>query len=518
MFDYYFIWYFLIAVASFGIAFAAIWFTARLHDMTAQELCKGQEPQDTAVFLFENGQLVDATPRALSTIGKTHDEVALWTDFATILQARIPSFPDTQDVNSPGVIETWHAEKEIDKAGATVEHRKDLARITLSNWMRSPLEPLYADDLSDADQGEINAVKMMVTCAPYPVWQTNGDGVIVWANQAYVDLMQKLDVSSGAAKWPQLFNLPESLEEKKAMRTAVREQKEDGETFWYDVTAISKGDMAMYYAVNADAIVSAEVAQRNFVQTLTKTFAQLSIGLAIFDRNRRLALFNPALIDLTSLPADFLSARPNLSAFFDKMRENRMIPEPKNYSSWREQIADLVVAASDGRYSETWTLPSGLTYRVTGRPHPDGAVAFLFEDISAEISLTRRFRSELELSHSVLDAMDPAVVVFSAVGNLSFCNQAYRDMWGVDPDSSFADISIRDSIRLWSQDIGKVPEWDRLQDSVLDLGAHKSWRADLMSKSHGPIELRAAHVSGNSTIVMFCQEHVSQIADKEFVA
>ena len=73
----------------------------------------------------------------------------------------------------------------------------------------------------------------------------------------------------------------------------------------------------MFYAVDVNAVVSAEISQRKFVQTLAKTFAQLSIGLAIFDRNRQLALFNPALIDLTALPAEFLSARPNLLSFFD---------------------------------------------------------------------------------------------------------------------------------------------------------------------------------------------------------
>ncbi|MDQ7070109.1 MAG: hypothetical protein Q9M48_05105 [Rhodobacterales bacterium] len=55
-----------------------------------------------------------------------------------------------------------------------------------------------------------------------------------------------------------------------------------------------------------------------------------------------------------------LSIRPNLLSFFDRLRDNRMMPEPKNYSSWREQIADLVAAATDGRYFETWTLePTG---------------------------------------------------------------------------------------------------------------------------------------------------------------
>jgi hypothetical protein len=41
--------------------------------------------------------------------------------------------------------------------------------------------------------------------------------------------------------------------------------------------------------------------------------------------------------------------------------------------------------------------------RVTGRPHPNGAIAFLFEDISQEVSLTRRFRTDLDLDRGILD-------------------------------------------------------------------------------------------------------------------
>ena len=102
------------------------------------------------------------------------------------------------------------------------------------------------------------------------------------------------------------------------------------------------------FALPADAEVRAEHSLRQFIQTLTKTFADLPIGLAIFDRERQLALFNPALVDLTSLGAEFLSARPTLFSFLDRLREARMIPEPKNYNTWRQQMAELEQAAASG--------------------------------------------------------------------------------------------------------------------------------------------------------------------------
>jgi len=58
---------------------------------------------------------------------------------------------------------------------------------------------------------------------------------------------------------------------------------------------------------------------------------------------------------------------------------------------WREKLAILVTAATERTYTEIWNLPSGATFRISGRPHPDGALAFLFEDMTAEISMSRQF-------------------------------------------------------------------------------------------------------------------------------
>ena len=107
----------------------------------------------------------------------------------------------------------------------------------------------------------------------------------------------------------------------------------------------------------------------------------------------------------------------------------KMVPEPKDYRSWRNQMNTLEAAASSGHHVEMWSLPGGQTYRVTGRPHPDGAVAFLFEDITSEISLTRKFRADLSLGAEVLDALDDAVAVFAANGEALIVNRRYADLW-----------------------------------------------------------------------------------------
>jgi PAS domain-containing protein len=172
----------------------------------------------------------------------------------------------------------------------------------------------------------------------------------------------------------------------------------------------------MFSARAIDKLVTAETSLRDFVQTLSKTFATLPVGLAVFDRGRELVLFNPALISVTMLEAAFLTRRPTLRAFLDQLREARRMPEPRDYRSWREEIALLEQGAEQDRYHEIWTLPSGETLRVTGRPHPNRAIAFVFEDISQEVSLTRKFRTELDLDRCILDDIPAGMIVFDLDG------------------------------------------------------------------------------------------------------
>ena len=128
--------------------------------------------------------------------------------------------------------------------------------------------------------------------------------------------------------------------------------------------------------------MAAEASLRRFVETLTETFAHLPIGLAVFDKNRRLGLFNPALTELVKIDAVWLAGRPSLRDFLERLRETRQMPEQKDFASWRRKLSELEEGAREGTYEESWQLPSGKIFRVTGRPHPQGALAFLFEDIS----------------------------------------------------------------------------------------------------------------------------------------
>ena len=179
-------------------------------------------------------------------------------------------------------------------------------------------------------------------------------------------------------------------------------------------------------------------------------------------------LFNPALVDLCGLPFSFLSSRPDLASFFDQLRDSQSLPEPRDYSAWRSEMSDLAQAAAEGRYQETWTLPSGSVYQVTGRPHPGGAIAFLFEDISAEVSLARQFRTELALFRSVLDVSEQAMCVLSASDKLMFANAAYLNLWGQDSDDDLRGLSLAELCENWGAATGQSFDAETLRQGIAD--------------------------------------------------
>jgi len=234
----------------------------------------------------------------------------------------------------------------------------------------------------------------------------------------------------------------------------------------FDIHHVPRDGQILHFARDMTPLVHAQTVQREFVQTLTKTFANLTTGLAIFDKRRRLTLFNPALVDLTGMNVPMLSARPDLMDFFDHLREAQIMPEPRNYADWRTQIRDAVSQADAGLYHDVWSLPDGLTYRITGRPHPDGAVAFLFEDISSEITLTRRFRTQIDLRQSVLDNLDEAIAVFAPNNLLMFCNTPCTTLLKIDPDRGFADMPLRDVLSAAHAAFGDSTQWRGFADPL----------------------------------------------------
>lgn len=462
------------------------------------------EGPDSAEFLFDGDLLVDATPtaRSLLNVGSGRSPGAE--------RARLMHYLDR---HFPGIEERFAA---LPQEGTLVlsgpsdmmlvaEYRGGLARISLSDPDTVGGRSSPAGVLLHHRQQEFEDLQATVTRCPCPIWRENARGEVVWANATYLELATGCLEKGEDLSWPlpRLFDRSGEMEPGATVRCRLA-SPDDKSAEWFDIVGHDDPRGRIFYAMSAKAAVQAEQSLRAFMQTLTKTFAQLPTGLAIFDNARTLAMFNPALVDLSALPPDFLSTRPSLIAFFDALRDRSMIPEPRDYRSWRAQLTDLEQAASNGLYSEVWNLPGGQTYRVTGRPHPNGALALLFEDISSEVSQTRRYRADLELGQTVIDAMEDAIAVFSSAGVLVLSNAAYARLWDHDPAGGLGLEGQAGAVcDHWRSRTVPSALWDRAEDFIASIQPRKGW-SDRTHLSDGRmISCRFTPLSGGATLAAF---------------
>lgn len=340
------------------------------------------------------------------------------------------------------------------------------------------------------------------------IWKRDAEGVLVWANRAYIELSEALHPQGpdDIRPWP-----PKEVFQDTAVPAGSApiidmhriDMPGHDKPIWFEITSLKRDTETIYFAIDASAVVFAQDAQRSFVQTLTKTFAQLSVGLAIFDADRRLVLFNPALVDLTELPSDFLIGRPPLYSFLDRLRDANMIPEPKDYSSWRDRMVALENAAEAGSYHETWLLSTGQTFRETGKPHPNGAIAFLFEDISDEVSLNRKFRSQIDTCTAIIDNVPVGVAVFSASGSLMMANKSYRNLWGSEPEDIIGSGDVLDELATWEAASAPSAVWIKLRDIFTKSVSEPQWSGNFWLDGNVELEFQYTPLPDGHHMVTF---------------
>lgn len=493
---------------AFAIALATLMafsLVERGHEASLRKLARSERGR--VVFLFDGERLLDATPaaRQLLETASAGAAQAGWSTLAALLRPRFAALGEVEEgLAEQGEMRLTSSDR---LTTLSAEWLEGVARIELLGEDGDSQMARLDRHAVDALRGELSILRDMAANVPYLTWRENERGEIIWANQAYLDIAEAANPANPIPPWPpaRLF-APEDLGESALATGPQRAQLALGGEYgehWFEIHRIQTGDDVQFSAFAADETVRAQKALSEFFTTLTKTFAHLPVGLAIFDQQRKLALFNPALTDLTMLPVEFLCGQPTLFAFLDALRDKRMMPEPKDYKSWRHRLSDLEDMAVNGSYCETWHLPTGQTYRVTGRPHPEGAVAFLFEDITSEISLTRRFRAELEMGQAALDSMGEAVAVFNSSGILSMSNRAYAELWGVDPGTSLADMSVIDATGNWQDMCNPTPVWNQLRAFVRESGDRRRWEAPVTLKDGRALRCRFVPLGNGATLAAF---------------
>lgn len=508
---------FVLAVASVLSVLAALLIAAAL-DRRRCAPGGGGTGQSGAVFLVGDGSVLDSNDAGLSLLatlagqdraqaGAADPAAALpgpaasWMRLQRHLAARFPGLAER--LADPGG-ESWQIAAQ-DGSGLVLDGTVcgGTLRLVLRDGAAAGADDADAEVRIDqlswrALNDELDALRRASDLAPVPSWRETPDGRIVWANGAYLRLLAECGQSDPLGwPFPALFS---------ADRTGGRQGLTigaSGRQRWFDLAVVEDGGARLVFALPADEAQKAERARRDFVQTLSRTFATLPVGLAVFDRARRLQLFNPALADLTGLEPEFLASRPGLEGVLNRMRDKHVMPEPRDYRAWTRRLLDVEAVVTGAGFEEIWALPDGRSFRVSAAPHPDGALAILIEDVTSDIRLKRSYRAEVDTGRAALDLVEDAVAVFGPGGDLVLTNAAFDRTWQLEGADSLAGVSLAEAVANWRLAGGEPELWDRIVALAGPAPAAPEVRGRMRLEDGEVLAIRARRSPGGGVILAF---------------
>ena len=107
------------------------------------------------------------------------------------------------------------------------------------------------------------------------------------------------------------------------------------------------------------------------------------------------------------------------------------------------------------------------------------------------------------LSLAVIDNLDDAIAVFAHDGSVSITNQAYRTLWGTDPDSHVIASGVVEATRVWHGRSTPTPIWGDFRDFVENPEERAEWSGAAQLIDGRALNCRFVPLSDGGTQVIF---------------
>ncbi|WP_245409578.1 PAS domain-containing sensor histidine kinase [Allosphingosinicella vermicomposti] len=295
--------------------------------------------------------------------------------------------------------------------------------------------------------GTLDALSALIEAAPFPMWYRGPDLRLAMVNGAYVAAVEAPDALTAVQSGLELVDETDG----RSPLSQAASVREKGEAVARTVPATVAGQRRMMrvvelplgetgvagYAIDVEEREQARADLARFARTQRDLLDRLSAGVVQFGRDRSLTFYNQPFARLFNLPIDWLAERPEFDRVLDRMRENRQLPEVRDYPQWKEEHRAWFIAGVSAE-EEDWLLPGGRHLRVVAQPLPDGGLLLIFEDRTEQIQLASARDTLLRVRTATFDNLFEAVGVFASDGRLQLWNNRFREVWHLEEEELVA--------------------------------------------------------------------------------
>jgi signal transduction histidine kinase len=358
----------------------------------------------------------------------------------------------------------------------------------------------------DRLQSDVKTLKALLDSLPAPVWARDASGRLVFVNAAYARAVEAADSTDAVARELEMLD--------RGARHEITRARSVNEPYAGRMPAIAAGQRRIFDVVDAPSGAgSAGMAiDRTEVETMRTELArmveahrrvldQLATGVSIFNVDRKLIFYNTAFRSLFDLAPALLDQTPTDSAVLDALRTARKLPEEKDYRQWKLELYEAYRSLEPKEHM--WHLPDGRTLRVVTTPNPEGGVTYLYDDVTANLDMHRRYDALIKVQGETLDHLAEAVAVFGSDGNVRLHNQAFQRMWKLAPEALNVRPHIKD-VTAWCQALhDDNGVWRSLRGAVTAIDGREPMVARIERRDGMMIDMTTMPLPDGATLVTF---------------
>jgi signal transduction histidine kinase len=345
------------------------------------------------------------------------------------------------------------------------------------------------DSFAEAERA-LDGLRSALETADMPAWTRDAMGRIVWCNGAYAQAVDAPDAEAAIANCGEIFDPA-------VRREATAALKETG-AWKRRGSAVVGGDRRTFEAVEASAqggsagvardvseIVALRADMERNEDDYSRMIDRLSTAVAIFDKSKRLTLYNAAYRQIWSLEPAFLDQAPSDGEILDRLRAKRQLPEQVDFRGWKAQQLSAYQAIEPSE--SVWHLPDGRALRVVVSPNPKGGVTYLYDDATQSYALASQVTALTHVQGETLDALKEGVAAFGADGRMKLFNPAFAELWRIDPTVLGERPHIDEIARACKPLCGDPELFDALRAVIVDLPEHRKNRTARIERTDGLI-------------------------------
>jgi len=316
---------------------------------------------------------------------------------------------------------------------------------------------------------ETELLRDFTAAMPWPIWTRSAQGELRYVNAAYAKATEAASAADAIHRNLELLESDQRNEVNRALNdnsafTARLPIVVGGERRVYDVHAVTLNAGSAGIAVDASEASGLRAALVRMAEAHRRTLDQLSSGVAVFDRQRRLAFYNDSYRRLWDLDRTFLDGNPDDSSVLDRLRAARKVPEQPDFRAWKAKLHEAYRAVEPAK--DTWYLPDGRAVSVVTTPNPEGGVTYLFDDVTESLDLARRFDGLIRVQRETLDNLAEAVAVFGSNGRAQLFNPAFAKMWKLSPEAMREQPHI-ETVETWCKPLfDEADTWRTIREAI----------------------------------------------------